>query len=86
MCYTIYKQFIRIGNVRKTSCWQCWMGKNKSNFAKSYDENIDERYIFEVDAEYPKKLQKKNNDFPFLSKSAKNLSANCTIEKRMSCI
>ena len=41
MCYTIYKQFIRIGNVRKISCWQCWVGKNKSNFVKSYGENID---------------------------------------------
>ena len=44
-------------------------GKNK--FIKHYDEDINKRYIFEVDVEYPKDLNNLHSDLPFLSKRMK---------------
>ena len=35
---------------------------------KNYDENSDKIYILEVDAVYPKELQKTHSDLPFLPK------------------
>ena len=40
-------------------------------FIKNYDENGDERYIFEVDVEYPKKLRSVHSDLPFLPERMK---------------
>ena len=33
-------------------------------FIKNYDENGHKEYIFEVDAEYPKKLRSVHSDLP----------------------
>ena len=36
-------------------------------FIKSYNDNNDEGYIFEVDVKYPKRLHELHSDLPFLS-------------------
>ena len=40
-------------------------------FIESYNDESNERYFFEVDAQYPKKLHEIHNDLPFLQKRAK---------------
>ena len=42
------------------------------DFIKNYSENSDERYILQVDFEYPKKLWSSHKDLPFLSERRKN--------------
>ena len=41
------------------------------DFIKSYDENNDKGYIFEVDVKYPKRLHELHSDLPFLSERMK---------------
>ena len=36
------------------------------DFIKSYNQESDARYFFEVDVQYPKKLHELHNDLPFL--------------------
>ena len=38
--------------------------KFNKDFIKNYDEDSDKGYIFKVDIEYPKILQKSNSDLP----------------------
>ena len=49
--------------------------KNTSTFdeslIKSYNDNIDKGYIFEVDTEFPKQLYDSHNDLSFLPKRIK---------------
>ena len=41
------------------------------NFIKSYNEESDEGYFFEVDVQYPEKLYEIYNNLPFLPKKKK---------------
>ena len=41
------------------------------DFIKSYNEESDEGYLFEVDAQYPEILHELHNDLPFLSERMK---------------
>ena len=48
-----------------------WLDSDKINeineeFTKSYNENDNKGYIFEVDVKYPKRLHKLHSDLPFL--------------------
>ena len=45
--------------------------KFTEDFIKNYDEDSDKRYIFELDAEYPKNLHNLHNDLPFLPERMK---------------
>ena len=36
------------------------------DFIKNYNKETDDEYFFEVDAQYPDKLQELHNDLPFL--------------------
>ena len=36
------------------------------DFIKNYNKETDEEYFFEVDVQYPDKLQELHNDLPFL--------------------
>ena len=47
------------------------MLKSYEDFLKSYDEDSDEEYIFEVDGNYHKRLQNLQYDLPFLPKRMK---------------
>ena len=47
--------------------------KFDKNFIKNYDGNSNERYILEVDVEYPKKLFNLHRDLPFLAERKKVL-------------
>ena len=47
------------------------MIKFNEDFIKNYDEDSDKRYIFKVDIEYPKILQKSHSDLPFLPERMK---------------
>ena len=40
-------------------------------FIKSYDDNSDKGHIFEVDADYPKEIQKACSNLPFLPERVK---------------
>ena len=46
--------------------WKRNMLKVNEDFIKNYDEESDERYIVEVDVEYPKHLHDLHSDLPFL--------------------
>ena len=46
--------------------WADDLSKYSENFIKNYDENSNRGCIFEVDIEYPKKLQSHHKDLPFL--------------------
>ena len=46
---------------------------------KNYNEEHDERYFFEVDVQYPKKLHDLHNNLPFLPEKKK------TEENRKAC-
>ena len=41
------------------------------DFIKSYTEESDERYFFEVDVQYPENLHNLQNDLPFLPERIK---------------
>lgn len=41
---------------------------------KKFDESNDKRYIFEIDANYPKTLQKAQSGLPFSQRKDENLS------------
>ena len=41
------------------------------NFIKSYNEESDQGYFFEVDIQYPKNLHNLHNDLPFLPEKMK---------------
>ena len=45
--------------------------KIDEKFLKSYNEDSDKGYIFEVDVKYPRKLHYINSDLPFLPKRMK---------------
>ena len=47
------------------------MIKFNEDFIKNYDEDSDKIYIFKVDIEYPKILQKSHSDLPFLPERMK---------------
>ena len=51
------------------------MKKNVSKFEevfiKNYDKDSNERYVFEVDVEYPKKLLNLHSNLPFLAERMK---------------
>ena len=36
------------------------------DFIKNYNKETDDEYFFEVDVQYPDKLQELHNDLPFL--------------------
>ena len=52
-----------------------WYNEHLSDFSeefiKSYNENSDEGYFFEVDIEQPKKLWESHKDLTFLSERRK---------------
>ena len=55
-----------------------WIDNNETagpiineDFIKSYDENDNKGYIFEVDVKYPKRLLELHSDLPFLSERMK---------------
>ena len=50
--------------------------KINKNFIKNYEENSNKEYIFEVDVEYPKRLQNLHNDIPFLPEIMKIKKSN----------
>ena len=50
--------------------------KINKNFIKNYEENSNKEYIFEVDVEYPKRLQNLHNDIPFLPEIRKIKKSN----------
>ena len=56
-------------NVWKIAC----------NFIKSYDENSNKRYIFEVDVEYTKKLFNLHSDLSFLAQRKKTWKCNTLV-------
>ena len=41
------------------------------DFMKSYNEDSDEGYFFEVDVQYPEKLREIHNELPFLPEKLK---------------
>ena len=50
--------------------------KINKNFIKNYEENSNKEYIFEVDVEYPKRLQNLHNEVPFLPEIMKIKKSN----------
>ena len=59
------------------------------DFMKSYDEDDDIGYYFEVDVEYPRNLHKLHSDLPFLTERMKinncnNLVYNLNDKKKLS--
>ena len=51
--------------------WVEKLSKFNERFLKSYNENSDIGYCFEVDVEYPKKLFNLHKDLPFLRERKK---------------
>ena len=51
--------------------WMERLSELDERFIKNFDENNDERYILEVDVEYPKNLFNLHCDLPFLSERKK---------------
>ena len=55
--------------------WAKTWSKIDKDFVKNYDEDSDKRYIFDVDIEYPRKLQDLHSDLhsdlPFLPERMK---------------
>ena len=47
------------------------ISKFNEDFIKSYDEDSEKGYIFEVDVEYPKNLHDLHSHLPFLSERMK---------------
>ena len=51
--------------------WVKNLSKIDEDFIKTYDENSDKGYIFDVDIEYPRKLHDLISDLPFLPERIK---------------
>ena len=56
-------QKLPLGNFK----WVENISEFNEDFRKSYINESDEGYFFEVDVQYPKKLQTLHNYLPFLS-------------------
>ena len=52
------------------------MSKIDEDFIKNYDEDSDNRYIPEVDVEYPKNLHDLHSDIKFIQERVKNDKCN----------
>ena len=46
--------------------WVEYILKFNENFIKSYDDESDEGYFYEVDVQYPENLNNLLNELPFL--------------------
>ena len=51
--------------------WKKNTSKFNESFIRNHDENADKEYIFEVDAEYPKRPYNFHNDLSFLPERMK---------------
>ena len=64
-----------MGNVTKAPVNNFeWINDTSSfneDFIKSYNEESDERYLLEVDIQYPEELHELHNDLPFLPERMK---------------
>ena len=46
--------------------WIKYIFQFNEDFIKNYNKETDDEYFFEVDVQYPDKLQELHNDLPFL--------------------
>ena len=51
--------------------WAKETSQFSESFKESYNEESDERYLFEVDFQYPEKLHRVYDNLPFLPESMK---------------
>ena len=70
--------------------WRKNISKFTEEFIKSYDEDSDKGYIFEVDVKYPKNLDGLHEDLPLLPErmkigKCKNLACNLYDKKKLCC-